>query len=214
MNDNRNYTYDVNSNIYRREYAIIAKWLPTGSRVIDLGCGEGSLLSFLRKKNISGVGVDVSSSGIQAAKKKNLKAYTARIDIPLKFKDNEFDFAICNVTLQMVMYPEILLLEMRRIANRQIISFPNFAFLLNRMDLLFNGRMPRVMIPGYKWYSTGHIHQLSLADFIKYCEDNKLKILDQYHIYPKQLYIFPRIIFDIFPNIFATTGLFLTGKKS
>ncbi len=165
MNDNRNYTYDVNSNILREEYEIVAKWIPARSSVIDLGCGEGSLLSFLRKKNISGVGVDVSSSGIKAAKEKNLNVHTGRIDVPLKFKDKEFDFAICNVTLQMVMYPEVLLLEMKRIAKRQIVSFPNFAFVLNRLDLLINGRMPRPMMPGYQWNSTGHIHQLSISDF-------------------------------------------------
>ena len=91
--------------------------------------------------------------------------FKEEIDEPLSYADNEFDLSICHITIQMVMYPEVLLKEMKRISKFQIISFPNFAFYKNRMDLLFNGRMPKPMLFGYKWFSTGHIHQFSLKDF-------------------------------------------------
>lgn len=211
MNDNRNYKYNFDARSNRSEYQIITKWIPKNSRVIDLGCGDGSLLLLFKKKGIAGEGIDISESAVKATRKKGIKATCSRIDIPLKYKNKEFDYAICNVTLQMVMYPEILLLEMKRIAHRQIISFPNFAFFLNRLDMLVIGRMPKIMIPGYQWYSTGHIHQLSIRDFVDFCKENKIKILSQNHIFPDRFLFIPRKVFSFFPNLFAYTAIFLLG---
>ena len=213
MNDNRCYKYDLRSSSNRAEYKIIAKWIPKNSHVIDLGCGDGSLLLLLKKNGIIGEGIDVSESAVRATRKKGIKAKQGRIDISLEYKNQEFDYAICNVTLQMVMYPEALLLEMKRIAYKQIISFPNFAFILNRFDLLINGRMPRMMIPGYEWYSTGHIHQLSIGDFEDFCKKNNLKILDQNHIFPERFLFIPGRLLQVFPNLFASTAVFLLENK-
>lgn len=208
MNDNRNYKYNLFAKSNRNEYQVIVKWISRGSRVIDLGCGDGSLLSLLKKKGIIGEGVDVSESAVKATRKKGIKAKQGRIDVPLEYKNQEFDYAICNVTLQMVMYPEVLLTEMRRIARRQIISFPNFAFILNRLDMLINGRMPKVMIPGYEWYSMGHIHQLSIRDFEDFIKKNNIRILDQKHIFPERLLFVPGRLLNFFPNLFASTAIF------
>lgn len=166
MNDNRNYQWDETPS-HRPEYPIIERWVTPGARVIDLGCGNGSLLALLKeKKNIIDAGIEITPSGVAVCRRRGLNVSEGRIDVALtKVADNAFDFAICNVTLQMVMYPEVTLREMRRIARFQIVSFPNFAFLLNRLDLLWRGRMPRPMLFGYTWFNTGHIHQLSIADF-------------------------------------------------
>src|SRR5207244_10604187 len=120
-------------------------------RVIDFGCGNGSLLQYLfEKKQTIGMGLDYSESGIAICRQKGLSAEVGRIDEPLsRFKDGEFDFAVCNVTIQMCNYPEVLFREMVRVAKFQIVSFPNFAFVLNRMEMLLNGRMPRRMLFGY-----------------------------------------------------------------
>ena len=156
----------------RGEYPVIVNLVRTHSRVIDLGCGNGALLALLKKeKSVSVVGVEISESGIKQCRRRKLKVRRARIDQPLPFKDNEFDYAICNVTIQMVMYPEVLLKEMRRVARYQIVSFPNFAFWRNRLELLMKGRMPWKMLFGYSWYSTGHIHQLSFVDFEQLVHD-------------------------------------------
>lgn len=209
MNDNRNYQYKLSSVTNREEYKIITNWVTGASRVIDLACGDGSLLLLLKSRGIDGIGIDVSKSGIASARKKGIKAIEGRIDVPLKFKKNEFDIAICNVTIQMVSYPEVLLSEMKRIANKQIVSFPNFAFFLNRLDLLIFGRMPRVMIPGFKWYSTGHIHQLSIADFTNLCYDLELKELKKHFFFPKPLTFVPTNMLSLFPNLTATSAIFL-----
>lgn len=214
MNDNRNYKFAVNSMIQRDEYEIITELIPEGKSVIDLGCGDGSLLKLLKQKNIKGEGIEISSSGVLSARKKGLKVSRGRIDVPLKYKDKKFDYAICNVTLQMVMYPEVLIREMKRISKKQIITFPNFAFILNRLDLLINGRMPKFMIPGYEWYSTGHIHQLSIKDFRKMCDAENLQILDEKHIFPKRVVFFSQFFLRFFPNLFASTAIFITRSRN
>lgn len=211
MNDNRNYKFSKNSISKREEYDVILGWVPKGSTVIDLGCGDGSLLKLLEKKHVEGRGIEISKTGVKESCKKGLKVEQGKIDVPLKFQNNQFDYAICNVTLQMVMYPEILINEMIRISKKQIISFPNFAFIFNRLDLLFYGRMPRFMIPGYNWYSTGHIHQLSLKDFYIFCRDQDLKIIRQHHFVPNMPLIPKRLLKKV-PNLFSITSLFLTSK--
>ena len=212
LRDNRNYNYGQFSVSDRREYAIISRWVKKGSKVIDLGSGDGSLLKILKdENNTKGVGIEISSSGVKAAREKGVESKVGRIDIKLAYKDKEFDYAICNVTLQMVMYPEILLTEMKRISKHQIITFPNFAFILNRFDLLINGIMPRVMIPTYKWYSTGHIHQLSIQDFRIFCKEKGLKIVEIAHIGPGGLFYWPSKIFvRLLPNLFSMVGIFVT----
>lgn len=210
-NDNRNYQYDLDSRSSRDEYPIIASLVKNKSSVIDLGCGDGSLLKLLiDKQQIKAQGLEISESGIVATRKKGLSVKQGRIDQKLLFKNNEFDYAICNVTLQMVMYPEILLKEMQRISKRQIISFPNFAFILNRLELLAKGRMPHTMIPGYSWYSTGHIHQLSIKDFRDFCHSHKIKIISENHIFPESIFGSSKIVLNKYPNLFASTAIFMT----
>lgn len=214
MKDNRDYKYKINSSTNRVEYDVILKIIKKGSSVIDLGSGDGTLLKLLKdKKNTKGIGVEVAASGVVATKRKGIKAIVGAIDSNLPFKTGEFDYAICNVTLQMVMYPEILIKEMVRISKKQIITFPNFAFILNRLELLFKGRMPKFMIFGYDWFSTGQIHQLSIKDFRKFCLDENIKIINEYHMGPGRLFsLISPFLVKISPNLFATLGVFQTKK--
>lgn len=211
-NDNRNYNYPAQSQMNRPEYGTIIKLVPEASRVIDLGCGDGSLLRYLTdEKRIVGTGLERSETGVQAAKAKGLSAHCQPIDIELsQFKKNQFDIAISNVTLQMLMYPEILLQEMARIAPRQIISFPNFASYKNRLDLLFNGRMPRPLLYGYSWYSTGHIHQLSLRDFYELADAVGLKVK---HLHFLQKSSIKRALIRAFPNLFGDVFILETESR-
>jgi methionine biosynthesis protein MetW len=208
MNDNRNYIYIESSVSKRKEYVTILKWIKKGTNVIDLGSGDGTLLKILKvQKKTMGVGIEISASGVEAAKKKGIKTIVGRIDEKLPFKNKEFDYAICNVTVQMVMYPEILIKEMVRISKKQIITFPNFAFFMNRLEFLMKGKMPKFMIPGYDWFSTGHVHQLSIKDFETFCENNNIGISKTAHIGPRGFLV------NIFPNLFALIGVFMTEQK-
>jgi len=205
-NDNRRYVY-TECEQYRDEYPIIESMISMNARVIDLGCGNGSLLKLLKdKKNINGCGIEISQSGVDICLEKKLDVWKTPIDELLIECDNKkFDYAICNVTIQMVMYPEILLSEMKRIAKYQIVSFPNFGHLANRLDMLIHGRMPRPFLFGYQWYNTGHIHQLSVNDFKELIEKNNMEIIKQVHFG----WGITKLFRNQFPNLFATESIYM-----
>ena len=208
-NDNRNYDYSNTFSEEREEYKLICEMVEPNSKVIDLGCGNGSLLERLIKdKNVTSEGIELSLSGFETCTKKGLKVIQGRIDENLPFSDNSFDYSICNVTIQMVMYPEVLLREMKRISKYQIVSFPNFAHYKNRLDLLLKGRMPRPMLFGYKWYSTGHIHQLSIKDFYELIDDvGEISVLKKEYLAGSSS--FKKAIASLFPNIFVPIVILL-----
>jgi methionine biosynthesis protein MetW len=210
MNDNRNYMWEEDCVTLRPEYAVIERWVPPGAQVIDLGCGNGSLLRLLREqKKIVASGIDISESGVAVCRRHGLNVLASRIDARLtNIPDRAFDIAICNVTIQMVEYPEVLLSEMKRIARRQIVSFPNFAYVLNRLELLWLGRMPRRMLGGYSWYNTGHYHQLAVRDFAELLRLVDLKIIARAFQGPRGRAI------PLMPNLLAKTALFLLESRS
>lgn len=208
MRDNRAYVWGKDEVSRRPEYEWIERWIAPGSRVIDLGCGDGSLLQRLKgSRGIEARGVELSPSGVEACRAKGLRVTLGSIDAPLDdVPDDAFDYAVCNVTLQMVMRPEVLLREMRRVAPRQIVSFPNFAYLVNRLELLLHGRMPRRLLYGYRWYDTGHIHQLSIDDFRETIRPLGLSVEDAKFLGP----LGP--LARLAPNLWAHEAIFLLRR--
>jgi len=212
LNDNRNYDFTKESFYTRAEFPIISEWINTGAKIIDLGCGNGSLLKYLEeKKSVKSEGLEISQSGVDFCLENKLKARRAAIDelqTYANYGNQEFDYAICNVTIQMLMYPEILIQEMKRISRYQIISFPNFAYFENRLELLLCGVMPQKMLYKYRWYNTGHIHQLSIRDFLKLCDHHKIKIIKEKH-----LGFFGRLADFFRPNLFSKVAIYLCQTK-
>jgi len=213
-NDNRSYDYSTTSVEERDEYAVIARMIGAGSRIVDLGCGNGSLLKKLEnEKHTTGVGLEISPSGVDACRRKGLEVLARSIDELLPFDDNAFDFAICNVTIQMVMHPEVLLAEMKRVARRQVVSFPNFGFYRNRIDMALHGRMPRHMLFGYTWFSTGHIHQLSITDFLGLVKSTGGLSVAEHDTVPIRSAV-KRALVRRFPNAFEVLPIFLLERQS
>lgn len=212
-NDNRNYDYSQHHESERFEYPVIASMVTDGARVLDLGCGNGALLEkLINECGAKGEGMELSPSGVAVCQQKGLQVRSGRIDEVLPYETNSFDYAICNVTIQMVMYPEVLLREMKRVARYQIISLPNFGFWRNRWDLAVHGRMPRPMLFGYSWYTTGHIHQSSFTDFEQLVRDiGGLNILRREHDRPGDPV--RRIIASIAPTWFHLLGIYLLEKQ-
>lgn len=211
FNDNRSYDFSHEDFYIRSEFKIISNWIKKDSTVIDLGCGNGSLIKYLNdNKGIIAKGVEISQSGVDSCSKNGFNVKQGEIDKIETYKEyanNQFDFSVCNVTIQMVNYPEVLIKEMSRISRYQIISFPNFAYFENRLDLLLNGIMPRPMPHKYSWFNTGHIHQLSNRDFKNFCKQNGIRIIKQAH-----LGCFKKIANLIWPNFFSKESIFLCEK--
>ena len=207
MGDNRSYEYQPGSQACRKEFATLVEWVPRGARVLDLGCGDGSLLKLLvEKRNVHAEGMEVSPSGVEVCRGRGLEVREGRIDERLPWANDAFDIALCNVTLQMVMYPEKLLKEMARVAPQQIVSFPNFANLKNRLELMFLGRMPRAMLFGHFWWNTGHIHQLSLKDFKGLLPQLGLAVR-------REVYLGRMPFKGLAPNLLATLGIFVLARR-
>ncbi|KAB2907885.1 MAG: methyltransferase domain-containing protein [Ignavibacteriales bacterium] len=214
-NDNRNYDYTGIETENRKEYGVIANMITETGAVLDLGCGNGSLLQLLNDKGkcSRAVGIEISETGVEMSRKKGLEVIMGEIDERLPFGDNEFDYALCNVTIQMVMYPEVLLKEMKRVARKLIISFPNFGFYRNRLDMLLKGRMPQPMIFGYKWYNTGHIHQLSIADFKELLEQTGGLEIEKFSTVWNNNSVKDTLT-GMFPNLFCLLPIFLLKKTN
>lgn len=211
-NDNRQYRYEKAGFTIRPEYAVIADWIPEHSHVIDLGCGNGSLMQYLlERKNLVIEGIERAPSGVEHCLHNGLSARCAEIDVRETYSNyaaGAFDFAISNVTLHMVMYPEVLIEEMTRMARHIVVSFPNFGHLFNRLDLLLSGRMPRPQLFGYHWFDTGQIHQLGVIDFLDLCRGRSLQILRQQHMGR------PVSLANLLPSLFSRNSIYLCVKKS
>ena len=211
INDNRNYSFHDDYREGRSEYQLILDMIPRGSKIIDLGCGNGVLLEMLIKtKSVIGTGVELSPEGVKICMNKGLNVIQGRIDEQINFLDNSFDYSICNVTIHMVLYPETLLSEMKRISQYQIVSFPNFGFYKNRLKFFIKGGMPPHSLFGYKWYNTGHIHQCSISDFNVLINEIGLKIIERRHLNPGNP--LKKMMMDLFPNLFELVPVFLLTK--
>jgi methionine biosynthesis protein MetW len=210
--DNRKYDYSNWINDNREEYDYILELIKPGSSIVDLGCGNGSLMQrLINEKNCSASGMEISASGVEVCTSKGLSVIKGSIDQQLPYSDNSFDYAVCNVTLQMVMFPEVLLSEMKRIARYMVISFPNFGFYKNRLELFFGGTMPSKALFGYTWYNTGHIHMCSVKDFYTLVGVLGGLSIEQ-HNFTKTSSTLKNSLMKIFPNLFQLYPVILLKK--
>ncbi len=149
----------------RPEYATLIGWTPQSSRVLDVGCGDGSLgVRLAAEKDCVVTGLDLDPTGVEIARARGLDARVADVDEGLAFPDGAFDVAIMNVTLQMVYRPGYVMSELLRVSRAALITFPNVAYWMARLQLL-GGRFPRRPLYGRHWYDTRHIHLFSWVDF-------------------------------------------------
>ena len=159
-------------------YRVVCDLIEKNSRVLDLGCGNGELLELLKKeREVKGFGVEINQDSLLEALVKGLSVIQGDIDKGLdEFKDKTYDYAILNQTLQSTKYPEMIIDEMLRVANKCIVSFPNFAYWRVRFYLFFKGKMPKSKQLPYEWYDTPNIHLLTISDFFEFCKKRNIKI--------------------------------------
>jgi len=188
----------------RTDLQIISEWIKPGSRVLDLGCGDGTLLHYLQEtKQTTGYGLEIDDENIVACIKANINVIQTDIDAGLsEFEADSFDYVMMTQTLQAVHYPEKVLNEMMRTGHEGIITFPNFGHWKSRAQLGFGGYMPVTRTLPDEWYNTRNIHLCTLRDFERLCSKNNIKILqrtvvDHAHRSYLGMRLFPHLLGEI-----------------
>jgi len=166
--------------VSRPDFAAIAAWIPHGASVLDLGCGDGSLLRFLKEtRGVRGYGVEISDIGIVSCIANGVNVIQNDLESGLSdFENNAFDFVMLSQTLQATRHTEPLIQEMLRVGREGIVSFPNFGYWKNRLSVLF-GNMPVSRELPYQWYNTPNVHLCTLRDFENLCRDMNVTVLER-----------------------------------
>ena len=163
----------------RPDLEIIQQWIEPNSRVLDVGCGDGSLLHFLNEtKNVSSIGLEIDQHNIEACIANGVNVIEQNIDEGLaNFQDNSFDTVLLAQTLQALSNPHLLVEEMLRIGEKGIITFPNFGNWKSRIYLASRGRMPVSKFMPHQWFDTPNIHFCTVKDFDALCQEMNVRVL-------------------------------------
>ena len=201
--------------IIRFDLQIIASWIEPGTKVLDLGCGEGDLLYFLKNhKQVDGTGIERAEAKVAQCIEKGLSVLQGDINEEvLDYPDNTFDFVIVSQTLQQVYEPDKLIKALLRIGKKGIVSFPNFSHWGVRLQLLRTGYAPITRQLPYEWYDTPNIRVITIKDFRKFSKEVGFKILKEVAINTNSHDRYGNIV-SFLPNLRATYGIFLIGRSN
>lgn len=197
----------------RYDLQIIASWIKPGSRVLGLGCGEGEILHYLKtEKQVVERGIEIEESKVMRCIEKGISVLQGDINEEIRdYPDRAFDYAICSQTLQQVYDPATLIQAMLRVADKGIVSFPNFGHYKVRAKLALSGCAPVTRELPYTWYNTPNIRVLSLKDFKHFARKAGFRILENATINTYEHQRQGRQV-KFLPNFLATYGIFLIGK--
>jgi methionine biosynthesis protein MetW len=191
----------------KMEYQAIIDLIPSGSRVLDLGCGDGDLLSLLmERKGADGMGIEINEQAIYKCVSRGLSVSHQDIDAGLtEYANKSFDYVILNQSLQQVVNLALVFEESMRVGRKVIVGFPNFAYYRARLQMFISGKTPVTPSLPYMWHDTPNLHFLSIADFVGYCKKKN------FHI-EKTVFLNKNRKIRLFPNLFAQTGIFLLSS--
>lgn len=163
----------------RADLQLIQDWIAPGSRVLDLGCGDGSFLAHLaRTRQVRGVGLEIDTDKIQLCLEAGVNVIEQNMEKGLgNFEDGSFDMVILAQTLQALHQPREIVHEMLRVGHSCILTFPNFAYWRHRCFLLAKGRMPKSRMLPYEWYNTPNLHHCTINDFDRLLQRDNIKVL-------------------------------------
>jgi methionine biosynthesis protein MetW len=196
----------------RTDLQAISQWITPGERVLDLGCGDGELLAFLKKeKQVTGYGMEIDTAQIVSCVEKGVEVIHQDLNDSLDYIDDQsFDTVLMTQSLQQTNAPDKIVDDMLRIGKRAIVTFPNFGHWTTRMYLGFRGMMPMSDALPFRWYDTPNIHFCTFKDFEVLCQDHNIDILmrtvvDNAHEANWKI--------KMFPNMLGEVALYHLGKK-
>ena len=197
----------------KSEYKIISNIIKENTRVLDVGCDDGSLMEFLKENNNVDIrGIEISKEKVQTCISKGLTVIEGDAEFDLKqFPDNSFDYVVLGQTLQAFINPEIVIKELLRVGNKAIVTIPNFGHWKVRLNLLTQGTMPVTKTLPNKWYNTPNIHMCTIKDFFRFSREINFKIYKSLALMNKNISTINNSNL-FFKNLFSELGIFLIEK--
>ena len=194
----------------KSEYKIIADIITENTRVLDVGCNDGSLMEYLKKeKNVDIRGIEISKEKVQICISKGLTVIEGDAEFDLKqFPNKSFDYVVLGQTLQAFINPEIVIKELLRVGSKAIVTIPNFGHWKVRLNLLVKGTMPVTKTLPNEWYNTPNIHMCTIKDFFRFSETMNFKIFRSFALMNKNVSTITRSNLS-FKNLFCELGIFL-----
>ncbi|HEY2968797.1 MAG TPA: methionine biosynthesis protein MetW [Casimicrobiaceae bacterium] len=186
----------------RADFSTIAGWIAPAARVLDLGCGDGSLFAYLREsRGVTGYGIEIDDAGVLASIGNGVNVIQSNLEKGLAgFDDKSFDSVILSQTLQAMRHTEEIVLEMLRVGREAIVTFPNFGHWSHRLQVL-RGRMPVSKSLPYQWYDTPNIHLCTVADFDAFCVEHVFRVLERVVLHETR-----RV--TALPNLFGSLAIY------
>ena len=197
----------------KKEFRIIADLIEKNSRVLDVGCGDGELMSFILNNISNDIrGIEISKSNVQKCISKGLTVIEGDAEKDLfQFPDSSYDFVVLSQTLQAFLNPEKVLDELLRVGRKAIVTIPNFGHWRVRLNLLFKGTMPITKTLPHKWHNTPNLHMCTIKDFSNFCEDKKINFIKSLALNKERVLNISKSNLET-RNFFSDLGIFLIEK--
>ena len=197
----------------KNEFRVIADLIEKNTRVLDVGCGDGVLMEFLRdNKNIDIRGLEISKNNAQKCIEKGLTVIEGNAEFDLKqFPDKSFDYVVLSQTLQAFLNPELVINELLRVGKKAIVTIPNFGYWKVRLHLILKGTMPVTETLPDQWYDTPNLHMCTIKDFVYFVKSRNIKIFKSLALNETNTSIINNNNLGI-KNLFSDLGIFLIEK--
>ena len=197
----------------KQEFQIISDLIEKNTRVLDVGCGDGTLMEYLKhNKEIDIRGIEISKDNVQKCLSKGLAVIEGDAEKDLvQFPDSSFDFVILSQTLQAFLSPEIVIKELLRVGKKAIVTIPNFGFWKVRLHLLFKGTMPITKNLPNEWYNTPNLHVCTIKDFYNFCENREIKLDKSLALQNEKISSINEFNLNV-KNLSAELGIFLIER--